>query len=437
MVSSAALAVEIIRYLHENGHQAFLVGGCVRDRLMGNIPQDYDVATDALPDQITTYFPQSERVGAQFGVVLVRGKEGAQVEVATFRSDGLYTDGRRPDRVEFETDPRQDVLRRDFTINALLENPIDGEVIDFVGGGQDLAKGIVRAIGDPERRFREDHLRMLRAVRFAARLEFTIDPLTMAAIRKLALQVRSVSAERIRDELVRILTEGHPRRGVELLDESGLLEIVLPEVKRLQGVEQPPEYHPEGDVWTHTLTMLDMLDRPSRTLALGVLLHDIGKPATFRVAERIRFDGHVEAGVEIACRILERLKFSRAETEQVLALIDNHMKFKDVLQMRKSTLKRFMRLPCFDEHLELHRIDCLASHGNLDNWEFVKERLEETPQEDLHPARLLTGRDLIAAGFRPGPKFGRALEEVETAQLEGQITTREQALALARKSLES
>jgi poly(A) polymerase len=437
MVSSAALAVEIIRYLHENGHQAFLVGGCVRDRLMGNIPQDYDVATDALPDQITTYFPQSERVGAQFGVVLVRGKEGAQVEVATFRSDGLYTDGRRPDRVEFETDPRQDVLRRDFTINALLENPIDGEVIDFVGGGQDLAKGIVRAIGDPERRFREDHLRMLRAVRFAARLEFTIDPLTMAAIRKLALQVRSVSAERIRDELVRILTEGHPRRGVELLDESGLLEIVLPEVKRLQGVEQPPEYHPEGDVLTHTLTMLDMLDRPSRTLALGVLLHDIGKPATFRVAERIRFDGHVEAGVEIACRILERLKFSRAETEQVLALIDNHMKFKDVLQMRKSTLKRFMRLPCFDEHLELHRIDCLASHGNLDNWEFVKERLEETPQEDLHPARLLTGRDLIAAGFRPGPKFGRALEEVETAQLEGQITTREQALALARKSLES
>jgi poly(A) polymerase len=437
MVCSAALAVEIIRYLHENGHQAFLVGGCVRDRLMGNIPQDYDVATDALPDQITTYFPQSERVGAQFGVVLVRGKEGAQVEVATFRSDGLYTDGRRPDRVEFETDPRQDVLRRDFTINALLENPIDGEVIDFVGGGQDLAKGIVRAIGDPERRFREDHLRMLRAVRFAARLEFTIDPLTMAAIRKLALQVRSVSAERIRDELVRILTEGHPRRGVELLDESGLLEIVLPEVKRLQGVEQPPEYHPEGDVWTHTLTMLDMLDRPSRTLALGVLLHDIGKPATFRVAERIRFDGHVEAGVEIACRILERLKFSRAETEQVLALIDNHMKFKDVLQMRKSTLKRFMRLPCFDEHLELHRIDCLASHGNLDNWEFVKERLEETPQEDLHPARLLTGRDLIAAGFRPGPKFGRALEEVETAQLEGQITTREQALALARKSLES
>jgi poly(A) polymerase len=437
MVSSVALAVEIIRYLHENGHRAFLVGGCVRDRLMGNIPQDYDVATDALPDQITTYFPQSERVGAQFGVVLVRGKEGAQVEVATFRSDGLYTDGRRPDRVEFETDPRQDVLRRDFTINALLENPIDGEIIDFVGGGQDLAKGIVRAIGDPERRFREDHLRMLRAVRFAARLEFTIDPLTMAAIRKLALQVRSVSAERIRDELVRILTEGHPRRGVELLDESGLLEIVLPEVKRLQGVEQPPEYHPEGDVWTHTLTMLDMLDRPSRTLALGVLLHDIGKPAMFRVAERIRFDGHVEAGVEIACRILERLKFSRAETEQVLALIDNHMKFKDVLQMRKSTLKRFMRLPCFDEHLELHRIDCLASHGNLDNWEFVKERLEETPQEDLHPARLLTGRDLIAAGFRPGPKFGRALEEVETAQLEGQITTREQALALARKSLES
>jgi poly(A) polymerase len=434
---SFELAIEIARVLQSRAHLAYLVGGCVRDRLLGNTPKDYDIATDADPDQVTRYFPGANQVGAHFGVVLVRNPAGAQVEVATFRSDHNYTDGRRPDRVEFETDPEKDVLRRDFTINALLENPITGEVIDFVGGRDDLAKGIIRAIGDPERRFREDHLRMLRAVRFAARLHFRIEPFTLEAIRDLAHLTRTVSAERVRAEIVRVLTEGHPKRGFELLDESGLLEVVLPEVKRLQGVEQPPQYHPEGDVWTHTLLMLGMLRHPSPTLALGVLLHDIGKPATFRIAERIRFDGHVEAGVAIARDILNRLKFSNSDCEQVLALIANHMRFKDVREMRPSTLKRMLRLPAFDEHLELHRVDCLASNGNLESWEYVRDALSQLPKEQIRPERLLTGRDLIKAGFMPGPAFGKVLDEVETAQLDGQVSNKDQALELARKVLAS
>lgn len=429
------LAIEIIDLLHTNGHQAYLVGGCVRDRLLGNLPKDYDVATDARPEQILSHFPQAQRVGAHFGVVLVHDAAGEQVEVATFRSDHSYSDGRRPDRVEFETDPRQDALRRDFTINALFEDPLSGEILDFVGGQADLSHQIIRAIGDPKRRFEEDHLRMLRAVRFAARLKFSIDPGTMLAIRELAPNVRTVSPERIRSELVRILTEGSPRRGLELLDESGLLRQILPEVKNLQGVEQPPEYHPEGDVWTHTLMMLDLLHQPSATLAMGVLLHDIGKPATFRIAERIRFDGHVEAGVEIAQAILSRLRFSREECDQIVALIGNHMRFKDVHQMRESTLKRFLRLPRFDEHLELNRVDCLCSNGHLEAWAFMQAKRESLAGDEIRPARLLTGRDLIAEGFSPGRAFGRVMEEVETAQLEGDITTKEQALALARQVL--
>jgi poly(A) polymerase len=413
-----------------------MVGGCVRDRLMGNQPKDYDIATDARPEQVLGYFPRSDRVGAHFGVVLVHDEGGDQVEVATFRSDFSYRDGRRPEYVKFETDPREDAMRRDFTVNALFEDPMTGEVLDYVGGREDLAAHIIRAIGDPERRFREDHLRMLRAVRFAARLQFSIDPATLAAIRKLAPLVSDVSAERVRGELVRILTEGHPRRGMELLDEAGLLAVILPEVKALQGVEQPPQYHPEGDVWTHTLMMLDLVEAPSPTLAMGVLLHDIGKPPTFRLAERIRFDGHVEAGVKIARGILDRLRFSRAETDDVLALIANHMRFKDIMHMKPSTLKRFLRLPDFDEHLELHRVDCLASNGNLSGWEYAKSQLTNLPAEELRPPRLLTGKDLIAAGYRPGPELGKALEAVETAQLDGQIRTKEEALEIAKRAME-
>jgi putative nucleotidyltransferase with HDIG domain len=436
-VSASSLALEIIHLLQSKGHTAYLVGGCVRDRLLGKNPKDYDVATDARPEEIIGYYPESDRVGAHFGVVLVHDWEGAQVEVATFRSDRSYTDGRRPDQVEFEIDPRQDVIRRDFTINALLENPATGEVLDYVGGQRDLRNAIVRAIGVPELRFREDHLRMLRAIRFAARLNFEIEPATLEAIRELAALAEDVAGERVRGELIRILMEGHPGRGMELLDQSGLLNVLLPEVKAMQGVAQPPEYHPEGDVWVHTLMMLDKLDHPSATLAMGVLLHDIGKPSTFRIADRIRFDGHAEAGVEIARGILERLRFSRNETEQILALISNHMRFKDVPRMRQSTLKRFLRLPDFDEHLELHRVDCLASHGDLGVWRFARESLSALTEDELRPKRLVTGRDLIEAGYRPGPALGKALEEVETAQLEGLIHTRDEALTLAKKALPS
>ena len=408
------------------------MGGCVRDLLLGCDPKDYDVATDAPPDRLIELFPKSDRVGAHFGVVLVHEKD-SHVEVATFRSDRAYEDGRRPSSVQFERDPRQDVLRRDFTINALLLDPASGEVLDFVGGREDLKARVIRAIGDPEVRFREDHLRLLRAVRFAARLDFRIEETTLAAIAKLSPLIRAVSAERVRDELARILTEGGARRGLELLDSAGLLPQILPEIAAMKGVEQPPEYHPEGDVWTHTLMMLEGLQNPSVTLALGVLLHDVGKPPTFRIAERIRFDGHVEAGVTLTRGILERLRFSHDEIAQVEALVSNHMRFKDVPQMRESTLKRFLRLPDFDEHLELHRLDCLSSHAKLDNYEMVQSRRSQMPAEVLKPAPLLSGHDLIAAGYRPGPEFSRMLAAVEDAQLESRIHTREEALQLVKE----
>jgi len=429
---AATLARRIAAALRSHGHSAFLVGGCVRDILLGRPPKDFDVATSAPPDAVARLFPGSQMVGASFGVVLVR-EDDAQVEVATFRSDHSYQDGRRPACVEFQTDPRQDVLRRDFTINALLMDPDTEEVFDYVGGRDDLAHGTVRAIGDPAQRFAEDHLRMLRAVRFAASLGFEIEEGTLQAVRELRSLIGKVSSERIRDELTRILTEGGARRGFELLDESGLLAELLPELAAMKGIAQPPEFHPEGDVWIHTLLMLEKLNAPPATLAWGVLLHDVGKPPTFRAApDRIRFDGHVEAGVEIAHRILTRLKFSTGDAIQIEALIANHMRFKDVPNMRESTLKRFFRLPRFEEHLELHRVDCLSSHRNLDNYEFVKRKLAELPAEELHPPRLLTGYDLMGEGYPAGPQLGEILQALEDAQLEGVIHTREEALALVR-----
>ena len=430
------LAEAIVERLRQGGHTAFLVGGCVRDLLLARTPKDFDVATSAQPDELLRLFPGADRVGAHFGVVLVH-EGGAHVEVATFRSDLEYLDGRRPVAVHFETDPRQDVLRRDFTINALLLDPVNGEVLDFIGGRADLEAKLIRAIGDPERRFREDHLRLLRAVRFAARLEFEIEPETFAAIRHLAPLIQSVAAERVRDEIARVLTEGSARRGFELLDSTGLLEHIVPEIAAMKGVAQPPEFHPEGDVWTHTLIMLDGLREPSLTLALGVLLHDVGKPATFRIAERIRFDGHVDKGVGIAHSLLSRLRFPHHVIEGVEALIVNHMKFMETPRMRESTLKRFMRMPDFEEHMALHRLDCLSSHGHLDNYEFVRAKQREVPPEQLKPVPLLTGRDLIAAGYRPGPMFGIVLSEIEDAQLEGRISTAEEALRMAREKLDS
>jgi poly(A) polymerase len=431
-----ALAAELIAILRGRRHKAYLVGGCVRDRLLGVTPKDFDIATDARPDEVVEYFPQARLVGAQFGVVLVGGGDGIQVEVATFRSEGVYSDGRRPDAVRFESDPALDARRRDFTINGLMLDPFSGEVLDYVGGKADLEAKLIRAIGDPDQRFREDHLRMLRAIRFAARLGFSIEDETFAAIRRAAHCITRISPERIRDELVKILTEGAARRGFELLDSCGLLEQVAAEIKAFQGIEQPPEYHPEGDVWIHVMLMLERMRDPTPTLALGVLLHDAGKPATFRIAERIRFDGHAEVGAAIAKDWLERLRFSNEDVEQVTSLVANHMRFKDVRQMRLSTLKRFLRLPHFDQHLELHRLDCLSSNGRLDSYEFVQAQLQELDREGLRPEPLITGRDLIRAGYTPGQAFGEALSAVETGQLEGEIRTPEEALKLVRPILE-
>lgn len=427
----AQFAERIIRNLRDRGFQAYLVGGCVRDLLLGRTPKDYDIATDARPEQVMELYPEADRVGAHFGVVLIHDSHMA-VEVATFRSDSDYQDGRRPERVQFETDPRQDVLRRDFTINGLLLDTDTGAVIDYVGGQADLNAGLVRAIGDPRARFREDHLRLLRAIRFATRLGFSLERDTEAAMAELHSLVKSVSAERVRDELVRILTEGGARTGFELLDRTGLLEVLLPEVAAMKGVEQPPEFHPEGDVWVHTLLILGALPAGSSPeLALGALLHDVGKPPTFRIAERIRFDGHVEAGVRLTQQILSRLRFSNEQMEQVEGLVGNHMKFADAQRMKESTLKRFLRLPKFSEHLELHRLDCTFSNGHLDNYKFVQDKALEFGKEEIAPERLLGGKDLIAAGYTPGPEFSRILNQVEDAQLEGLVRTKEEALAMA------
>ncbi len=380
-------------------------------------------------------------MGAKFGVILVV-EDGAEVEVATFRSDIGYSDGRHPDNVAYSDSPQEDVRRRDFTINGLLMDPATREVLDFVDGRADLRAGIVRAIGDPRARFAEDKLRMMRAVRFAARLGFQIEPETLAAAQELALKITQVSPERIREELTKLLTEGAARRGFELLDETGLLGVVLPDLARMKGVEQPPQFHPEGDVWIHTRMMLEKLQTDcSPTLAWGVLLHDVGKPSTFAPATglgtRIRFDGHVEVGTRMAERICRELRFSNDDTEQIETLVANHLRFKDVRQMRQATLKRFVRLPRFHEHLELHRLDCLASHGNLEAYDFVQQFLRETPPDQVHPPRLVTGDDLKSMGMSPGPRFKEILLAVEEAQLDGRFSDRESALQFARSICQS
>jgi poly(A) polymerase len=457
-----ASALRIARRLHALGQAAFFAGGCVRDLLLDTTPKDFDVATSATPDIVQAAFPHTESVGAHFGVVLVILDDFGQriaTEVATFRNDGVYTDGRRPDSVRFSRDPREDVLRRDFTINGMLLDPLAFEagdrldagpascVIDYVGGRGDLERKLIRAIGDPATRFAEDKLRMLRAVRFAARLGFNLEPHTLAAIRAQAATITQVSPERIRDELTRILTEGHARRGFDLLDETHLLAEVLPEVDRMQGVQQPPQYHPEGDVWTHTLMLLDHLKKneqsygeiaASPTLAWGMLLHDVGKPATFtppdpaKPNDRIRFNGHVEVGVAIARAILSRLRFSNDDCDQILALIKHHMQFGDIEKMKRSTLKRFLRLPRFDEHLALHYADVMSAHGILGAWNYAQQHLADLGEDQLKPPLLITGRELIAAGYQPGPQFKLMLTAAEDAQLEGQIITPDEGLTMIR-----
>lgn len=438
-------ATSIVQTLRQHGFQAYLVGGCVRDLLLQREPKDYDVATDATPDEVMNIFPETYAVGAQFGVVLVPVPEDASsnastpashaVEVATFRSDIGYSDGRHPDEVRFSRDPREDVARRDFTINGMLLDPVSDGVLDLVGGREDLKAGLIRTIGEPERRFAEDKLRMLRAVRFAARFEYQIEPSTFAAIQQFAHEIKAVSRERVRDELTRMLTEGHARRAFLLLDESGLLKHILPDISAMKGVAQPPEFHPEGDVFVHTLLLLENLPNPCPlTLAWGALLHDVGKPPTFRVApDRIRFDNHVEVGVKMAEEICRNLRFSNDDTEQILSLVDNHMRFGHATRMKESTMKRFLRLPAFDEHLALHRADCLASHRNLSTYEFVQQKRAEIPPEKIRPSPLVTGDDLIAAGHAPGPKFREILNAVEDAQLEGRLPSRDAALEFVRR----
>ena len=430
-----SVAAQIVRRLRERGHAAYLVGGCVRDMVMGGKPKDFDVATDARPEEVQNIFRKTIPVGARFGVVIVRMR-GRNYEVATFRREHGYSDGRRPDVVKYGT-AKEDVRRRDFTVNGLFYDPVADKIIDHVGGVKDIRRKIIRAIGDPEDRFAEDKLRLLRAVRFANRLGFTIEPRTAAAVKKHAADIRRVSAERVRDELAGILTGPAPGAGVRLLDEMGLLKFVLSEVKAMQGVAQPPEFHPEGDVYIHTLLMLDMLRRPALALALAALLHDVGKPKTFVVAERIRFDRHTVVGEEMAREILTRLRFPTETVKLVAALVREHLRFMDAPKMKESTLKRFLRQERFDLHLALHRLDCAASHNDLSTWRLCRAKLRTLEkagaEQSLRPAPLLNGRDLIALGLAPGPLFKKILTAVEDAQLEGRVRDRDQALQLARE----
>lgn len=428
-------ALDLATRLKSAGHEALFAGGCVRDRLLGHPPQDYDIATSAIPSEVTRLFPGSNEVGAHFGVVIVK-HEGHPVEVATFRTDGSYKDGRRPQSVTFST-AADDAQRRDFTVNGLFENPETGEVIDYVNGLPDLKAGLLRAIGSPSARFSEDALRLLRAVRFATTLEFAIEPETFAAIRQYAPLIEKISPERIRDEFSKIITSKHRRRGLELLIESGMIDHFIPEVLPLIGCEQPPEWHPEGDVYTHTRIMLDMLaPEAPLELCLAVLLHDIAKPPTQTFdaeARRIRFNGHDALGAEMAADILTRLKYPNAVIHAVVPMVARHMQFMNVQKMRTAKLKRFMAEPTFPWEMELHRVDCGSSNGFTDNYEFLEAKAGEFAAEPLIPAPLVTGRDLIQLGEAPGPRFKPFLEAVQTEQLEGRILDREAALSYLKQ----
>jgi poly(A) polymerase len=413
--------------LRAAGYEAYLAGGCVRDRLLGVRPKDYDIATSATPDQIVALFRRTVPVGAAFGVIMVLAPTGP-IEVATFRTDGPYCDGRRPESVTF-TDARADARRRDFTINAMFLDPDTNEVIDYEGGREDLARGIIRTVGEPARRFAEDRLRMLRAIRFAARLGYAIEPDTGACIRALAPTVLSTSAERIRDELAAMFTGPAPGRALRLLDEYGLLEHVLPEVADMKGVEQPPEFHPEGDVFIHTGLVLNALYAPTVTLAFGALLHDVGKPRTITYEDRIRFNGHDEVGAKMAEDICSRLKFSNAERERIVWLVAMHMRVAVIPDMREAKRKRLVRQDGFDELLALGLADCRGSHGDADHIAWILDYLEALPPERARPARLIDGRRLIALGYNPGPRFKEILDALEDAQLEGEVGTPEAAEA--------
>jgi tRNA nucleotidyltransferase/poly(A) polymerase len=432
---ASAFARRVIRALREAGHEALLAGGCVRDLLLHAAPKDYDIATSARPDDIEALFDHTVAVGKAFGVIQVLDElPGVYVEVATFRHDGPYLDGRHPSTVTFSS-AAEDAARRDFTINALFLDPETGEVHDYVGGLADLNARVIRAVGEPRVRFGEDKLRLLRAVRFAAGLNFELDDATLAAVREMASQITVCSAERIRDELIKMLTIAGRARGFRLMFETGLLDAILPEISAMHGVAQPPQYHPEGDVFTHTLLALDLLPSPcSLTLALGVLLHDVAKPPTFDDSgDRIRFHGHDALGARMSGDILRRLKFPNEVIERVQSLVADHLKFMNLDNMRPATLKRFLRKPHFDEDLELHRIDCLAGAGRLETWKLTRRNLAAMREEDLRPKVPITGRDLIELGMKPGPEFKALLAAIEDEMLEGRVKTREEALAFVRQ----
>jgi poly(A) polymerase len=427
-------ARRIVARLRDAGHVAYFAGGCVRDILRGQTPKDFDVATNATPEVVQKIFPRTYAVGAHFGVIVVL-EEGLQFEVATFRSDDAYVDGRRPVSVHFSS-PEEDAKRRDFTINGMFYDPVQEQVIDFVAGRADLEAKLIRAIGQANERFEEDRLRMLRAVRFATVLGFEIDPATWQALVDRAPTITEISAERIREELVRIFVSPNRVRGWDLLDESGLLRAILPELEAMKGCAQPAQFHPEGDVFVHTRLMLKLLPpEVSVPLVFSVLLHDVAKPVTSTVDEtgRIRFNGHDRVGAEMTEQIMERLRFSRAEIEATAEMVRQHMVFKDVPNMRVAKLKRFMARPTFGEELELHRVDCASSHQMLDNYQFLLGKQDEFANEPIIPPPLVRGEDLIALGLNPGPKFGEILEAVETRQLEGALRDREEALAWVKK----
>ncbi len=425
-------AAEVVAKLRARGFEAYVAGGAVRDHLLGRPPHDVDVATAARPDDVVALWPDARLVGAAFGVVLVRHGEET-IEVATFRREGIYRDGRRPSEVSFGT-LEDDARRRDFTVNGLYLDPASGEVRDLVDGRADLGRRVLRAIGDPAARFLEDHLRLLRAVRLAAELDFAIEPATKAAVRELAPRAADVAAERTRDELLRLLTGPAAARGVALLQETGLLGVLLPEVQAMDGVEQPPEWHPEGDVLTHTKLLFAHLPEPSPELALAALLHDVGKPPTLDRSSGVpRFPSHAKVGAEMAEGICRRLRLANESRERVVALVAGHMRFLDVRSMRTSTLKRFLRQENFDEHLALHRADCLASHGKLDNWGYARASRDELGADALAPPRLVTGHDLMRLGWSAGPELGAELARLEELQLEGRLATREEALAESRR----
>ncbi|MGB2937433.1 MAG: CCA tRNA nucleotidyltransferase [Phycisphaerae bacterium] len=427
-------AESIIERLRTAGHEALLAGGCVRDLLFGRPAKDFDVATSATPDEVLALYPKALTVGKAFGVVVVM--EGpVRTEVATFRAEHGYADGRHPDQVHF-TDAREDARRRDFTINAMFFDPAEGEVIDYVGGQADLAGRLIRAVGDPRRRFAEDHLRMLRAVRFAAELDFTIEAATAEAIRALAPSVASVSGERVREELERILTAppAGRRRGLELVSDLGLLVVVLPEVEALKGQPQPPAVHPEGDVFRHTLLCLERLREPTMELALAALLHDTGKPTTAKMrGGRVTFYRHQRVSEETAREVCRRLRLSSLAARRVTWLVAKHMMLMNADQMREARLKRLFADERFEDLAELWRADCLASGGTEKAYEALMARYRAAGEEDLRAQPLITGRDLITMGLEPGPVFARILDEVYDAQLEGRAGSKDEALALARR----